>query len=59
MFFKESILELWGEQGSLEPAGQWLQSATSQDILDALNSRNSSGVFMIQKDFSKFLANIR
>ena len=58
--YEESLLELWADQGHLGPGAEaLLTSLTHQDILRMVNTSNQSGIFMIEKDFSRLLGDIR
>ena len=57
---KESILELWGDRGQINlSTGTRIRNLDTRDILDTLNTRNTSGVFMMEKDFRTMLSDIR
>ncbi len=58
--YEESLLELWTRQGRLnDEAEAVLRSLSQQDILEAVNGRNLSGLFMVEKDFTRLLGDIR
>ena len=58
--YEESVLELWADQGELRPSTEAaLRSLTAQAVLDIVNSSNQSGIFMMEKDFSRLLGDIR
>ena len=57
---KESILELWGDRGQINlSTGTRIRNLSTRDILYTLNTRNTSGVFMMEKDFRTMLSDIR
>ena len=58
--YEASLLELWADQGGLDTRAEVaLRSLTQQQVLDMVNTRNHSGIFMVEKDFKKLLGDIR
>ena len=58
--YEASLLELWADQGGLDTRAEAaLRSLTQQQVLDMVNTRNHSGIFMVEKDFKKLLGDIR
>eukprot|EP00095_Tigriopus_kingsejongensis_P001088 maker-scaffold193_size270907-snap-gene-0.15 protein:Tk01088 transcript:maker-scaffold193_size270907-snap-gene-0.15-mRNA-1 annotation:"hypothetical protein DAPPUDRAFT_306990" len=57
--FEMSILELWANDGSYDDqTDSDIASLTKRSIIDKLNQVNTSGVFLIQRNFSSFLSEI-
>jgi Niemann-Pick C1 protein len=55
-----SILELWANDGSYDAeTDRQMAKLTLEDVLDRINNRNKSGVFLIEKNFTSMLSNIR
>ena len=51
--FEDSLLELWASEGELENSA--LDDLTLEDVVEAVNSRNTSGLFMTEKNFLRGL----
>ena len=57
--YEESLLELWGNNGKFDKVSdKVIENITEEDILEAVNGKNKSGIFMIDKDFTKYLGEI-
>ncbi|QQP53856.1 Uncharacterized protein FKW44_006485, partial [Caligus rogercresseyi] len=57
--FESSLLELWGNNGEYDSSSRnTLESSNSQDILNTVNSKNTSGIFLIKKNFTDMLGGI-
>ena len=54
LFF--SLLELFATSGAINET--YIENLTQEDIIRNLNSENKSGVFLIEKDFNRFLGGI-
>ena len=54
--FETSILELWASDGSFHRAA--FDNLTDESILEVVNTRNKSGLFNNEKDFSSLLSDI-
>lgn len=54
LFF--SLLELFATSGAINET--YIENLTQEDIIRNLNSGNKSGVFLIEKDFNRFLGGI-
>lgn len=53
-------MELWARDGRLDrEAARQIASLTEEEILETVNSRNLSGVFLREKDFSSLLGDVR
>ncbi len=58
--YEESLLELWADQGEIGPTTEAaLRSLDAQAVLNIVNTGNHSGIFMMEKDFSRLLGDIR
>ena len=55
--YEESVLELWASEGVLEEAAFFNISLDS--VLETINTKNTSGLFMIDKDFKDYLGGIK
>ena len=54
------MLELWANNGELdEESENTIFSLTRNDIIDAINTRNTSGIFLREKDFKLGLGDIK
>ena len=54
-----SILEIWARNGFNSPeAEETISALTSQDILDGINTKNFSEVFLYNKNFHSMLGGI-
>uniref|UniRef100_A0A0K2U8Y5 SSD domain-containing protein n=1 Tax=Lepeophtheirus salmonis TaxID=72036 RepID=A0A0K2U8Y5_LEPSM len=56
--FESSVLELWGDNGEYESTEKRLESLSLIDILDTINNKNRSGIFLIKKNFTHMLGGI-
>ena len=56
MCFEESILELWALDGVFED--EMFNQLSEKDIIDAVNSKNKSGLLMIDKNFKNLLGEV-
>ena len=54
--FETSILELWASDGAFHSAA--FDNLTDESILEVVNTRNKSGLFNNEKDFSSLLSDI-
>merc|ERR1712241_942628 len=58
--YEENVLELWGDQGSYSSATEEkIGKLTQQEIIDVINVKNTSQIFMKDFDFKDLLGNIR
>jgi len=58
--FEQNILELWGDQGSYsEVTDSKINTLTQKDILDTINNRNISGIFLTDFNFTDLLGEIK
>ena len=53
---EDSILELFAEDGEFETGV--FSDLSDEEILEVVNTRNKSGLFNMEKDFSKVLSEI-
>ena len=54
-----SLLELWASDGDYdEETERRIDQLTQEEIVDKINNRNQSGIFLTETDFSKFLGGI-
>ena len=51
-----SILELWARDGEFHDED--IESLTDEDVVEMVNTRNKSGLFNIEKDFTNYLSDI-
>ena len=57
--YEESLLELWANQGDFDQESEnTIDNLTKEDILESINTRNLSGIFMREKDFTNALGDI-
>ena len=55
-----SILELWANDGIYDSkTDQEIASLTEEDVLNKVNGQNKSGVFLIERNFTEYLSNIK
>jgi len=54
--FEESLLELFATSDAINET--YIENLTQEDIIRNLNNGNKSGVFLIEKDFNRFLGGI-
>ena len=58
--FERSLLEIWGDQGEYSNAmEQKIASLTQQDVIDAVNEADMSGIFLTQENFTHFLSGVQ
>lgn len=58
--YEQNILELWGDQGSYSDVTEKrIGRLTQQEIIDVINTKNTSQIFMKDFDFTDLLGNIR
>ena len=55
--WEESVLELWARDGALEEAA--LDGLTLHQVVKAVNSRNTSGLLMVERDLVATLGDRR
>ena len=53
--FEQSVLELFAEGGELDRS--MLDNLTLTDVIEAVNTGNTSGLFLVEKDFLRTLGN--
>ena len=53
--FEQSLLELFAEEGELDQS--MLDNLTLADVVEAINTGNTSGLFLVEKDFLRTLGN--
>ena len=57
--FEKSLLEIWGDQGEYsEKTDMKIASLTQQEIIDAVNHVDDSGIFLTKENFTKYLAGV-
>ena len=57
--YEESLLELWANEGDFDEASKsQIFNLTSEEIIEVMNTRNLSGIFMREKNFSSVLSGI-
>ena len=57
--FEKSLLEIWGDQGGYtEITDRRIASLTQQDIINAVNQVNESGIFLTKQNFTEFLSGV-
>jgi hypothetical protein len=56
LIFFFSLLELFAGSGAINET--FIENLTQEDIIKNLNNGNKSGVFLIEKDFNRFLGGI-
>ena len=54
--FLSSLLELFANAGEINET--YIENLTQEDIIRNVNNVNTSGVFLIEKDFKRFLGDI-
>lgn len=55
-----SILELWANEGHFDDdTDRAMQELTLEQVLDKINGQNKSGVFLVEKNFTQFLSNVK
>ena len=55
-----SILELWANDGVYDSkTDEDIASLTLEKVLDKINGENKSGAFLIEKNFTEYLSNIK
>ena len=55
-----SILELWANDGVYDSkTDEDIATLTLEQVLDKVNEVNKSGVFLVEKNFTKYLSNIK
>ena len=55
-----SILELWAKNGKYEDdLDKTINSLTTEDILYKINNVNTSGIFLVERNFTELLSGIR
>ena len=58
--FEQNIVELWGDQGAYtESSDRQIAELTRTEILEAVNSRNMSKIFMQDFDFTQLLGDVK
>jgi len=58
--YEQNILELWGDQGAYtEVTDSRMRTLTQEEILETINTKNVSGIFMKDFNFIDLLGNIR
>jgi len=58
--FEQSIIELWGDQGHYtDKSRQQIEKLTENEILDTINNKNVSGIFMRDFNFTELLGDIK
>jgi predicted RND superfamily exporter protein len=58
--FEQNIIELWGDQGHYnEKSWKKIESLTEEEILDTINHKNVSGIFLKDFNFSELLGDIK
>jgi len=58
--YEQNILELWGDQGAYtELTDSRIRRLTQEEILDTINKKNVSGIFMKDFNFIDLLGNIK
>lgn len=58
--FETSILELFGNDGAYDDSTDRLMaSLTDEQVLEAVNTRNTSGIFLLPANFTAYLSGIR
>ena len=57
--FEKSLLEMWGEQGEYsEKTERNIEKLTQQDIINAVNQVDESGIFLTKQNFTEFLSGV-
>ena len=57
--FEKSLLEIWGDQGNYtEITDRRIASLTQQDIINAINQVDESGIFLTKQNFTEFLSGV-
>lgn len=57
--FEFTILELWAQDGSFTTESEYqIGNLTKERILEKINSVNTSGIFMIERDFHSLLGGV-
>jgi hypothetical protein len=57
--FEKSLLEMWGDQGEYsEKTEIQITSLTQQEIINAVNQVDESGIFLIKENFTQYLSGI-
>lgn len=58
--YEQNIIELWGDQGSYnEVSEDKIDSLTDEEILDTINNRNVSQIFMKDFNFKELLGDVK
>ena len=58
--FEQNIVELWGDQGAYtKSSDRQIAELTRAEILEAVNSRNMSKIFMQDFDFTQLLGDVK
>jgi hypothetical protein len=58
--FETSILELFGHNGEYdEETEATIDRLTDEDVLEAINTRNISGIFLLPANFTSYLSGVR
>jgi len=58
--FETSILELFGHDGEYdEETERTVESLTDEEVLSAVNTRNTSGIFLLPANFTSYLSGVR
>jgi hypothetical protein len=58
--FETSILELFAHNGEYDAeTDRIIESLTDEQVLEAINQRNASGIFLLPANFTSYLAGVR
>ena len=57
--FEQTILELWANDGQYDDrTDDTIENLTQEDVLEKINNYNTSGVFLIKKNFTELLSGL-
>ena len=57
--YEKSLLEMWGDQGEYsDNTDRTIASLTQQDVIDAVNKVEKSGIFLTKENFTEFLSGV-
>lgn len=57
--FEQTILELWANDGNYDSkTDETIENLTQDEVLDKINNYNTSGVFLIKKNFTELLSGL-
>ena len=57
--FEKSLLEMWGDQGEYSKKTEMkIESLTQQEIINAVNQVDESGIFLTKENFTQYLSGV-